>query len=554
MSENFITCRKVGDKRNGEINMAITFVDRVYSTVNDAINYAMGNKIEKIAHNIDYRISYIETADGETEFLTLTTFQNCGNLINPKEDFNYYINRYGWNELEKGDKSTKNGQPIVGYKLVQSFEGIEDPLVINKIGRQLVKSIFPNHSAIISTHTNTEHTHNHIVVCAWDLRGRKWNNCNKTYQQIRECSDRLCEEYGLPVLEKTRVQNLVKWQDADGEIHYFEPTKRKIEMLELKSKDEIYHEDVNSYVHTDAFFEKNIRREVDIGYTKQAIDEVIRYAISYEHMAELLEQMGFKIQSKKKNGEYRKFVMYKHPLAFKPVRDDAIDRKNNFYLRNNLERFIAEQNKNAGREPPYVGRYEYGTFNVQCFNKGERVIFDGETRLETVLRTDKEKILIKDIVKKDNFINSEKNEKKKNELIRQIQESLDSLHYIERTGFCSVEQIEKRKNYLQNQICSGNNSQKIFLEIENCRKCLTVLERLHREELEREKRRKELQEKANKSREAREEPKDKNFESAKSHGNRFITMDEIKREIAKERNERANNNTKLPQKHKKWER
>ena len=61
------------------------------------------------------------------------------------------------------------------YHFVQSFMPGENisPQGVNEIGMELVKS-FGNREAIVATHIDREHLHNHIVVCAYDLdNGRK---------------------------------------------------------------------------------------------------------------------------------------------------------------------------------------------------------------------------------------------------------------------------------------------------------------------------------------------------------------------------------------------
>lgn len=51
--------------------------------------------------------------------------------------------------------------------MIQSFEGNVDPRIANEIGVKLAKEMFPTFPVVVSTHTNTENTHNHIMICAW---------------------------------------------------------------------------------------------------------------------------------------------------------------------------------------------------------------------------------------------------------------------------------------------------------------------------------------------------------------------------------------------------
>lgn len=84
--------------------------------------------------------------------------------------------------------------------------------------------MFPNFAVVIGTHTNTENTHNHIIVCAWDMNGHKWHQHDAEYRRLRKVSDRLCDEYGLSVLRDTREQKLIKYKDKDGDIGSYRNT------------------------------------------------------------------------------------------------------------------------------------------------------------------------------------------------------------------------------------------------------------------------------------------------------------------------------------------
>lgn len=93
--------------------------------------------------------------------------------------------------------------------------------------------------AIVATHTNTENIHNHIMIRTWNYDGIKWHNCHDTYREIRKYLDRLCKEYGLNVLEKTKDQVPVRWKDKRGNTRCFEPMKQKQELREKQKKKKI---------------------------------------------------------------------------------------------------------------------------------------------------------------------------------------------------------------------------------------------------------------------------------------------------------------------------
>ena len=90
------------------------------------------------------------------------------------------------------------------YHFVQSFMPGENisPQEVNEIGMELVKS-FGNREAIVATHIDREHLHNHIVVCAYDLdNGRKLHYNKFFLAELRKASDEICQAHGLKVLRE----------------------------------------------------------------------------------------------------------------------------------------------------------------------------------------------------------------------------------------------------------------------------------------------------------------------------------------------------------------
>ncbi len=93
------------------------------------------------------------------------------------------------------------------YHFVQSFKIGEDisPQEANDIGMELVKGFekFKNHEAIVATHIDKDHLHNHIVVCAYNLESGLKLHYNKYFLgDLRHKSDEICQAHGLNVLKK----------------------------------------------------------------------------------------------------------------------------------------------------------------------------------------------------------------------------------------------------------------------------------------------------------------------------------------------------------------
>lgn len=90
------------------------------------------------------------------------------------------------------------------YHFVQSFKAGEaiSPQEANDIGMELAK-IFENREAIVATHIDRDHLHNHIVVCAYDLDDGLKLHYNKYFLgDLRQKSDEICQVHGLNVLQK----------------------------------------------------------------------------------------------------------------------------------------------------------------------------------------------------------------------------------------------------------------------------------------------------------------------------------------------------------------
>lgn len=89
----------------------------------------------------------------------------------------------------------------------QSFKiGEIDPETAHEIGIKLAKEMWgESFQIIVTTHLDKAHIHNHFCFNSVSFRdGRKYNYTKSEIQKLRDCSDRLCREYGLSIIEKPR--------------------------------------------------------------------------------------------------------------------------------------------------------------------------------------------------------------------------------------------------------------------------------------------------------------------------------------------------------------
>ena len=93
---------------------------------------------------------------------------------------------------------------IQAHHVIQSFKpGEVSPEMANQIGQDLAREIAKGNEAVVYTHTDKDHIHNHIVINAVSFEdGKKYQSSKKDLYNIREVSDRLCLERGLSVVKE----------------------------------------------------------------------------------------------------------------------------------------------------------------------------------------------------------------------------------------------------------------------------------------------------------------------------------------------------------------
>ena len=103
---------------------------------------------------------------------------------------------------------------VQGYHLVQSFaEGEVTPELAHQIGVEFAEQLLlGKYQAIVTTHLNTKHYHNHIVWSAVSLEdGKKYRSNYKSYvTEIRAVSDELCRKYKLSVIDTENSHHVAK--------------------------------------------------------------------------------------------------------------------------------------------------------------------------------------------------------------------------------------------------------------------------------------------------------------------------------------------------------
>lgn len=92
---------------------------------------------------------------------------------------------------------------------IQSFSPKESKSLstktVNELGQKWAEQNFKGYEVFISTHTDRGHCHNHFVVnsVSYDT-GKKIHLDKQALERFKSCSDELCKEYGLSIIERSK--------------------------------------------------------------------------------------------------------------------------------------------------------------------------------------------------------------------------------------------------------------------------------------------------------------------------------------------------------------
>lgn len=200
---------------------------------------------------------------------------------------------------------------VQGFHLVQSFAAGEvTPELAHRIGLEFARQLLQGrYQAVVSTHLNTGHIHNHIVWNSVAIQdGKKYrSNARSYYTEVRAKSDALCRQYGLSVIDTPESEQgkrqYAKWQ-AEQENR---PTWRAA--------------------------------------IRQDIDEVINEVFTWNQFLRALENRGYVLRLN------RKYITLQPPGKERPVRFKTLGKD---YTPSAIRRRILypERNSPAGNERP----------------------------------------------------------------------------------------------------------------------------------------------------------------------------------------------------------
>lgn len=249
-------------------------------------------KIIAIRNRLDKRVNYVLNGE-KTSQLAFTSTLNCGNVETAYAEMRETKRRFG-----------KEGG-VVGYHFIQSFAPHEvTPEQAHAIGVAFAEKLFGGrYEAVIGTHLDKAHPHNHIVVNSVSfVDGEKYHSSPGSYFfTVRGASDDLCRRSGLPVIvPQGKGRHYAEWKaEREGK-----PTLRSL-----------------------------IRSD---------IDRTIERAYTFDTFLTLLRQQGYEVR----NAPNRKYVTVRPSEGQRAIRLESLG---DGYTESDIRRRLTSQRNG---EPP----------------------------------------------------------------------------------------------------------------------------------------------------------------------------------------------------------
>ena len=214
------------------------------------------------------------------------------------------VPEYAKSEFKATRELWNKTKGIQAHHVIQSFKpGEVTPKMANEIGLDLAKEIAKGYQAVVYTHADKDHIHNHIVINSVNPdNGKKYQLHGKeAIDRVRQASDELCREQGLSVVK-----------ELTSKVRYTLAEKGILERGKTSWKDEL----------------------------RQVIDHEMNHSKNFSEFKEnLTEKYGIEVKERGKS------ISFKHPDSKKFVRGKTLGLD---YERGTLENgFSGEVEKGA---------------------------------------------------------------------------------------------------------------------------------------------------------------------------------------------------------------
>ena len=252
-------------------------------------------------------------------------------------------------QMRKVKKLFKKEDGIIAFHGYQSFkEGEVTPEEAHKIGIQLAEELWGDRfQVVVSTHLNTNHIHNHLVLNSVSfIDGKKFYNNRYTYGLMRHLNDEICKEYNLSYLEEKKCK------------------KSKINFGNYYLK----YEQKNNYSVS----------------TKKDVDFAIRQARTYKEFLNIMKKLNYVVVNR-----YEKLSVRREPYkrnirierqfgeeyTIKRIKQRILEEQNiqiPFYVSRNGKRYIPKLKVNKNRKMKVTGFMAIYFHYKYLFNKYQK--------------------------------------------------------------------------------------------------------------------------------------------------------------------------------------
>ncbi len=190
-----------------------------------------------VHRNVKQALTYILNPD-KTDERVLTISLNC--MTEP--DFAYTQMKAVYEQYARRSYDTppsKSGKsPVKAIHYIMSFadsEGVT-PELAHKIGMAFVRKMFGDDvQAVIATHVNTDHIHNHILINSYSLTGKRFYDNKASVRKMREITNGVCRAFGVePALNfENEVRSITysEWQQKKNGTSWKEHIRNAIDSL-----------------------------------------------------------------------------------------------------------------------------------------------------------------------------------------------------------------------------------------------------------------------------------------------------------------------------------
>lgn len=172
------------------LGAALTYARTIEKTVEQRF-VETSEEIDYTRSALDYALDASKTTFRRTRYASGIGVFRIDHAV---EEF-----RDTWKRFGKGETGR------AAYHLIQSFSPEDEitPEMAQQIGREMVERLFPGHQAVIGTHLDKAHTHNHIIINAVSSIDGRRLHFQKSFlnDEIRRQSDELCRQHGLHVIK-----------------------------------------------------------------------------------------------------------------------------------------------------------------------------------------------------------------------------------------------------------------------------------------------------------------------------------------------------------------